>query len=84
MEEQKGRLVSVQVSREGTIQIHGLRLQDLIDMLEEVSDVEVMIEAEPCAVKGQKEKEQAISSNIESEHNGIPVEQILFSSKKRT
>jgi len=57
LEEQQRRLVSVLVSKEGSLQIQGLPLDDLIDMLELVKDVEVEIEAEPCPVKVQRGKE---------------------------
>jgi len=54
LEEQQRRLVSVLVSKEGSLRIQGLPLDDLIDMLELVKDVEVEIGAEPCPVKVQR------------------------------
>jgi len=64
LEEQQRKSVSVLVNREGSIQIQGLPLDNLMEMLELVKDIEVEIEAEPCPVKDQKEKGEEIPSNI--------------------
>jgi len=70
LEEQQRRLVSVLVSKEGSLQIQGLPLDDLIDMLELVKDVEVEIEAEPCPVKVQRWTERSLL-----EYNGALTQQ---------
>jgi hypothetical protein len=65
--EEQQRLVSVLVSREGDIEIQGLPLDDLLNMLEMIKDFEVKIEAEPCpsiAHKGKKQDSNQIHCNI--------------------
>jgi len=79
LEEQQRRLVSVLASKEGSLQIQGLPLDDLIDMLELVKDVEVEIEAEPSPVKEQKGKEGNLF-----EPNGTLTQQVSSVSKEKS